>query len=104
MEGDRGSRPSWTEWFPVEEEVIAGYKGVDEDVFLVDVAGGRGHDIKAFRERFPNARGRFILEDLSHVIEQALPGLQAEKLPFDLFKEQPVKGASHFPKGYSAMY
>ncbi|KAL2855717.1 S-adenosyl-L-methionine-dependent methyltransferase [Aspergillus pseudodeflectus] len=93
MEGDRGSRPGWVEWFPVEEQFIKGYKGGDEDVFLVDVAGGRGHDIKAFRDRFPDARGRFILEDLTHVIEQALPGLEAEKLEFDLFKEQPIKGA-----------
>jgi hypothetical protein len=68
-------------------------------VFLVDVAGGRGHDIKAFRERFPDARGRFILEDLPHVVDQALPGLQAEKLPFDLFKEHPIKGASLFAVG-----
>jgi hypothetical protein len=45
-------------------------------------------------ERFLDARGRFILEDLPHVIEQALPGLQAEKLLFDLFKEQPIKGLS----------
>ncbi|KAL2869523.1 S-adenosyl-L-methionine-dependent methyltransferase [Aspergillus lucknowensis] len=93
MEGDRGSRPGWLEWFPVEEQVIKGFTGGDEDVFLVDVAGGRGHDLKSFKDRFPQARGKFILEDLPHVIEQCLPGLEVEKLAFDLFKPQPIKGS-----------
>ena len=91
MEGDRGSRPPWVEWFPVEEQLISTFTGSHEDVFLVDVAGGRGHDIRTFREKFPQARGRFVLEDLEHVIEQSVDGL-AERIAFDLFKSQPVKG------------
>ncbi|KAL2847753.1 S-adenosyl-L-methionine-dependent methyltransferase [Aspergillus pseudoustus] len=96
MEGDRGSRPGWVEWFPVEEQgLLAGFSGGDEDVFLVDVAGGRGHDIKAFKEKSPHARGRFVLEDLPHVVEQSLPELEQRvgKVGFDLFKPQPVKGS-----------
>lgn len=92
MEGDRGSRPPWVEWFPVQEHLINTFTGSDEDVFLVDVAGGRGHDIRTFREKFPQVRGRFVLEDLEHVIEQSVEGLQAEKIAFNLFKPQPVQG------------
>ncbi|KAL4913952.1 S-adenosyl-L-methionine-dependent methyltransferase [Aspergillus aurantiobrunneus] len=95
MEADRGSRPPWVDWFPVEQELLRprSVSGGDEDVFMVDVAGGRGHDLQLFKERFPQVNGRFILEDVPHVLEQSVYGLQAEKLAFDLFKSQPVKGA-----------
>ncbi|KAL4791443.1 S-adenosyl-L-methionine-dependent methyltransferase [Aspergillus venezuelensis] len=93
MEGDRGSRPPWVEWFPVQDEILGSWKGGDEDVFLVDIAGGRGHDIQTFHNKFPGTKGKFILEDMPHVIEQSIQGLDAEKIGFDLFKPQPVKGA-----------
>ncbi|KAL4802466.1 S-adenosyl-L-methionine-dependent methyltransferase [Aspergillus unguis] len=93
MEADRGSRPAWVEWFPVEEKLLSTFAGSDDDVFLVDVAGGRGHEIQVFRERIPHAKGRFILEDLPNVVETSLPGLDAEVIAFDLFKPQPVKDA-----------
>ncbi|KAL4881780.1 S-adenosyl-L-methionine-dependent methyltransferase [Aspergillus karnatakaensis] len=93
MEADRGSRPPWVVWFPVEERVINPIAVEDDEVFLVDVAGGRGHDIRTFREKLPHVKGRFILEDLQHVVEQSVEGLDAEKIVFDLFKEQPLKGA-----------
>ncbi|KAL4744785.1 hypothetical protein BDW72DRAFT_208739 [Aspergillus terricola var. indicus] len=65
--------------------------GGADDVFMVDVAGGRGHDLKIFRDKFPDVKGQFILEDLGHVIEQSVEGLRAKKIAFDLFKEQPIK-------------
>jgi hypothetical protein len=36
---------------------------------MVDVAGGRGHDLKKFRAKFPHAPGRLIVEDLPQVLE-----------------------------------
>ncbi|KAL5342739.1 S-adenosyl-L-methionine-dependent methyltransferase [Aspergillus crustosus] len=94
MAADRGSRPPWVEWFPVQERVIEPFAvEKEEDVFLVDVAGGRGHDIRTFQEKFPGVRGRFVLEDLGHVVEQSVEGLEVEKVVFDLFKPQPVIGA-----------
>lgn len=56
MEADRGSRPSWLNWFPVKERVIDGFDPTVSDTLLVDVAGGRGHDIQAFHRKFPDAR------------------------------------------------
>ncbi|KAL4964286.1 O-methyltransferase [Aspergillus stella-maris] len=93
MEADRGSRPPWVEWFPVQEQILTNWRGGDDDTFFVDVAGGRGHDIKTFKHKFPNTKGKFVLEDLPHVIEQSVQGLDADKIAFDLFKPQPVKGA-----------
>ncbi|KAL4733180.1 O-methyltransferase [Aspergillus similis] len=91
MEADRGSRPSWVEWCSLPQQLVKAFDGGAEDVFMVDVAGGRGHDLKIFRDKFPDVKGQFILEDLGHVIEQSVGGLRAKKIAFDLFKEQPIK-------------
>ncbi|KAJ5114417.1 hypothetical protein NUU61_000176 [Penicillium alfredii] len=93
MEGDRGARPSWLEWFPVKERLLDGARP-DGDVLMVDVAGGRGHDLLAFAEKFPHAPGRLVLEDLPHVVDEStVDTTRIEKKPFDLFKPQPVQGA-----------
>lgn len=94
MEADRGSRPSWLEWFPTAERLLEGAQvKSNEDVLMVDMAGGRGHDLAAFSERFPDAKGRLVLEDLPHVLDEStVDTSRIEKLPFDLFKPQPVQG------------
>ncbi|KGO73074.1 Winged helix-turn-helix transcription repressor DNA-binding [Penicillium italicum] len=92
MEGDRGARPSWLEWFPVEERLLCG-ANPDVETLIVDVAGGRGHDLAAFVARYPNAPGRLVLEDLPHVLKESTVGEHIEKQSIDLFKPQPVQGA-----------
>lgn len=91
MEADRGARPSWLEWFPVAERLLEGAGA--SDVLMVDVAGGRGHDLVAFAEKFPDAKGRLVLEDLPHVVDEStVDTARIEKVPFDLFKPQPIQG------------
>lgn len=94
MEGDRGSRPSWLEWFPVQERLLDGAcTKEDGAVLMVDVAGGRGHDLAAFLAKFPRVEGRLVLEDLPHVLEESsVDATRIEKLSFDLFKPQPIQG------------
>ncbi|PYI04549.1 O-methyltransferase [Aspergillus sclerotiicarbonarius CBS 121057] len=93
MEADRGSRPSWLEWFPVQEQIIDGFSEIESDALLVDVAGGRGHDLAAFQSKFSDAPGRLILEDMPHVVAEATQHPKIEHVPFDLFKPQPIQGA-----------
>ena len=59
---------------------------------LVDVGGGRGHDILCFRNKFPG-RGRLVLEDLPAVIDD-IKELDAgiERVKYDFFTPQIVKG------------
>jgi hypothetical protein len=93
MEADRGSRPSWVDWFPVQEQLLNGFDANQSDVLFVDMAGGRGHDIQSLRRRFPETPGRFILEDQPHVIDDVLdldPSI--EKMKFNLFDVQPIHG------------
>lgn len=90
FEGDRGSRPSWVTWFPVQEKLINGSS--PDTPLLVDVAGGHGHDLKEFMDKFPNA-GSLVLQDQQPVLDSATslpPAVRKQKI--DFFKESPVIG------------
>lgn len=90
FEGDRGSRASWVTWFPVQDKLIKG--SCFDYPLLVDVAGGRGHDLIEFHDRFPDV-GTLVLQDQQAVLDDAdsLPA-GIEKRSFDFFKEPPLKG------------
>lgn len=88
-------RPSWMDkgFYPVEERLVEGAQGGDS-VLIVDVGGSRGHDLQEFRKKWPEAAGKFVLQDHAHVIAEA-KGLDKaiEPMVHDFFTEQPVKGA-----------
>ena len=94
MTGVRAARLSWLEWFPVQQEILDEITDDGETPFILDVGGGRGHDLEAFRERFPTTTNRLILQDLPNVIQgnDALDGIQ--QMEYDLFNPQPVHGKS----------
>ena len=69
MTGVRGGRISWVDWFPIREQLIDGVNNGDDEIFIVDVGGGRGHNVEDVKKRFPDAPGRFILQDLPAVID-----------------------------------
>lgn len=43
--------------FPVQEKLIHGAEADSGAPFLVDIAGGLGHDLAEFKKRFPNHPG-----------------------------------------------
>ena len=91
MEVVRADRVNWIDWFPVQEQLINGAKTGNEAVFMIDVGGGRGQDLIAFRNRYPGAPGKLMLQDQQHVIDSAnIEGI--EKMGHDFFTAQPVKG------------
>ncbi|KAK7751768.1 hypothetical protein SLS62_006253 [Diatrype stigma] len=86
-----GGRGYWLDWFPVQERLLDG--ATPDSVLLVDVGGGKGHDIVAFHEKYPQ-KGRLVLEDLSAVTEttgELDPAI--ERITYNFFQPQPVKGA-----------
>ncbi|KAL3447643.1 S-adenosyl-L-methionine-dependent methyltransferase [Aspergillus insuetus] len=90
-------RPSWMDvgFYPVPE-LARGVAG--DNVLLVDVGGGVGHDLAEFRRKWPGVEGRLVLQDLGEVIEQAkVMNRETERgveaVVHDFFTEQPVKGA-----------
>lgn len=81
----------WFESYPVEERLLV---ESSLDPLLVDVGGGLGHDLVAFKRKYPNLPGRLIVQDLPIVIDDVKdlpPGIEA--MAYDFFKPQPVKGA-----------
>ncbi|TVY40234.1 O-methyltransferase [Lachnellula subtilissima] len=58
---------------------------------LVDRSGGRGHDLEAFRNRFPDGKGRLVLQDLPPVIAD-IRELHADivRQEYDFLTPQPV--------------
>lgn len=90
MGSTMGARRYWVDWYPVQDRIIDGAS--PDKALLVDVGAGKGHDLLAFQEKFPNA-GRLVLEDLAAVTE-TLDSLDSaiEKVPYDFYTEQPVIG------------
>ena len=102
MEGQRAHRAHWADWFPVRDQILDTTKKCANQPLLVDIGGGRGHDLLGFKERFANEPGKVILEDLPKVIEEAramsdldTAGIQTISYDF-LAEEQPVKGKFPF--------
>ena len=96
MEGQRANRLHWGDWFPIQEQILVGADKNPERALLVDIGGGRGHDLMLFQKRFPDVPGKLVLEDLPSVIDEATPELDAcgiQSVKYDFFKEpNPVKG------------
>ena len=91
MEGQREGRNSWLDIYPAKERLIDGIKVDESEVLLVDVGGGRGHEVQDFRDRIGTKFGRLVLEDLPEVIEGVHPE-SIEPVPYDFYTAQPIKG------------
>ena len=97
MSGYRTGRPSWMDhnFYPVDENLVKGAKVEDDSVFLVDVGGGKGHDLQEFYRKHPKVPGKLVLQDLKDVIEEAEASNLDEKIvpmTHDFFTKQPVMG------------
>lgn len=93
MTGNNDSRSSWIDWYPVEERLLKGTKADVNAVLMINIAGGRGHYLAAFKERFPHVKERLILQELPDLIDDA-QGLDSiiERMKHDIFEPQPIKG------------
>lgn len=93
MSSRREGKPSWFEAYPMER-VLDGAIMHEDAVLLVDVGGNHGHDLQRFYNRYPDAPGRLILQDLPSVVSSGprLKGIEA--MGYSFFSPQPVKGQS----------
>lgn len=90
MGNTMGARQYWVDWFPVQERLLDGAKA--DHALLVDVGGGRGHDLLEFNTKYPG-RGHLVLQDLPSVTD-SLGDVDSsiEVMPYDFFTEQTIKG------------
>ncbi|KXL44250.1 hypothetical protein M433DRAFT_68469 [Acidomyces richmondensis BFW] len=85
----------WFEIYPADRELNEGLKDGEDAVLIVDVGGGKGHDISQFRQRFANLPGKLILQDLPHTFRTLSSNLEGINLmEHDFFTEQPVKAGA----------
>lgn len=100
FEGGRGSRPDWVDWFPVQQKLLDDPdRPIAEDGPLyVDIAGGRGHDLLAFKQKFAGYPGKHYLYDLPHIAEDRTLDLgdRVERVGFNFFQDQVVPGMFYF--------
>lgn len=95
MAGYTSQRPRWTNILPAEHVDSLLKSARAGDPLLVDIGGGMGQDIEAFRTSANVAQG-LVLQDQPQVIEQAKKrGLDGAitAMPYDFFQPQPVVGA-----------
>ena len=91
-----GTRQYYYDWYPIEEKLITGAEVAPGGVFLVDVGGGKGHDIQALAERRPNLPGRLILQDLTNALNSIKAGSLDHRIEVqeqDFFTPNAVQGA-----------
>ncbi|KFY33493.1 hypothetical protein V494_07590 [Pseudogymnoascus sp. VKM F-4513 (FW-928)] len=98
MSAYRAGKANWYDpgFYPVRERMIAGFDPSSSDVLLVDVGGGRGHDVAAFASQYGSHTGNIILQDREPVIAGVVAS--DEERPFeaqahDFFTPQPIKAA-----------
>ena len=91
MAGRRKGSQRWLDIFPAGSrfEAIA---AKEDAVLLVDVGGNKGHDLMLFKERFPDIRGRLVLEDLPEATKNVAPSEGIKIFPYDFFTPQPLRG------------
>ncbi|MCJ1434794.1 hypothetical protein MMC27_004164 [Xylographa pallens] len=98
MAGYRTGRPSWMDpdFYPVEKNLVEGATTGDDAVFLVDVGGGKGHDLQELHRKHPTLPGKLVLQELPGVVEEAQSaglGPNIVAMPHDFFTTQPITGA-----------
>ena len=92
--------PPWVDTFPAQERIVQHFQDnrTDDDskgVLLVDVAGGRGQDLRSFQRKFRHVPGRLILQDISAATatrKDSLEGIEIQE--YDFFTPQNVRGKS----------
>lgn len=92
MTSQRQGRQSWLEFFPLKQELVAGFSNEENAVMLVDVGGGYGHEIQEIKKRYPDLPGRMILQDLPDTINQITAAPNTEAMAYNFFTPQLIRG------------
>lgn len=78
---------------PIETEKFFGTSSIFDDVLLVDVRGGKCHDLERFLGNDPKSEGHLILQDLPGVLENVKTSNEGTRaMPHNIFTPQTVKG------------
>ncbi|KAI1087242.1 S-adenosyl-L-methionine-dependent methyltransferase [Rostrohypoxylon terebratum] len=90
MGGVMANQAGWPEIFPANTLLETADA---ESPLVVDVGGNIGHDIERFRQAYPQTASRLYLEDLPEVVKRSKCPDDVNKIGYDFFTPQPIKGA-----------
>ncbi|KAL8946952.1 MAG: hypothetical protein Q9222_006717 [Ikaeria aurantiellina] len=94
MQNRRRGNTTWLQSYPFSEEVLAGVKPGEDSVVVVDVGGGLGQALFEIKGKFPDIKGRLVLQDQPSTVKQAGDGKGVfTPMGHDFFNPQPIKGA-----------
>ncbi|MCJ1264483.1 hypothetical protein MMC22_004355 [Lobaria immixta] len=94
MRARREGQANWLDFFPLEERIVHGFQTKDDAVLIVDIGGGLGQVIESILDKYPDLKGRCILQDLPETIKRIeSPRTGLEPMAHDFFLPQPIKGA-----------
>ncbi|KAI0838306.1 S-adenosyl-L-methionine-dependent methyltransferase [Hypoxylon sp. FL0890] len=91
-------RPSWVDFYPVQEHLVEGLRTEGDASALIDVGGGTGQILQDFHASVPQYTGRLVLQETPEVIAAATSlgvgkDSRIELQVHDFFTPQPIKGA-----------
>ena len=92
MNATHSDRPIFTDNFLVQERLINGFHHElnHSNAMMVDIGGSLGQDLERLKRPFPQASGRFILQDLARTVANASVSEGIESMPYDFFTPKPV--------------
>lgn len=90
MGGVMARQAGWLDIYPHQTVVDT---AVQEGPLVVDVGGNIGHDIERFRQAHPDTAERLYLQDRPEVVKLSKSPDPVNKMAYDFFTPQPVKGA-----------
>lgn len=97
MNAQCAGKPTWCDpgFYPISERLVDGFDASINDILLVDVGGGLGHNLQELRKKHPLLPGKLILQDCQKVVSAIPPDSQIifESMSHDIFTPQPVKHA-----------
>ena len=89
-----GQAQIWHERYPpVAKLKDENLRNGPDALLMVDVGGGVGGQVGAFRKQYADLPGRCVLQDLPDTIKNnALPPENVKLMPYDFFTPQPLRG------------
>lgn len=94
MQAYRAGNAMWFEYYPVAERLEKNFDASVSETFLVDLGGGKGHDLAAFAVAHPSL-GRLVLQDQPSVIAESPDSYSGlfQRQGVDFFTPQLLKHA-----------
>lgn len=86
-------RLGWADWFPLKDVCLKGFDASQSEYVFVDVGGGKGHESELVLKKYPETKGKLVVQDLPFVIDDISElDYRVERMKHDFTQAQPILG------------